>query len=117
VQCESQLPVHLVEQGRLSNEVQAEVGLDVAADIHGEVANQGLLIHAAGGHMPLPSPALPAACPVVVDLSLTQRRASDMAPAERATAPASPACVAPNLVVRSLTPSGCVAPVLASPLS
>ena len=42
--------VHLVEQGHPPDEVQAEVALDVAADVHGEVLEQGLFVDAARRH-------------------------------------------------------------------
>jgi hypothetical protein len=120
VQHGSQSLIHLIKQERLSDEVQVEVGLDVAADVHGEVTKQGLLVHAVGGYLALPTPASSSACSIVVDPLLTQRRATDPVPTERTTAPApttgGPACPDPNLVVCSSVPSGCTAaaPGLAS---
>jgi hypothetical protein len=68
--------------------VQAVLGLVVMEDVHGEVAEQGLLVHATGGRLPLPAPASSYAGPIAMDPSLTKTVATDLAPAEHATATA-----------------------------
>jgi hypothetical protein len=113
-----ELDVHIVDQGRPSDVVQAELGLVVVTDVHGEVPEQGLLIHTADGRLPLPGPASSSAGPVVVDPSLTRRMDTDPTPTERVAAPApvatGPTCLRANLVVRGPSPSSCSA---AAPLS